>query len=1195
MRRGPLWRDTGLYFKRIDIQGFKSFAEPVSIEFQEGITCIVGPNGSGKSNIADAIRWVLGEQSPKMLRGGKMEEVIFSGTENRKSKGMAEVTLVIDNTDHILPIDYSEVAITRRMYRSGESCYYINKVPCRLRDIRELIMDTGIGVEGYSIIGQGRIAYILSDKPENRRQIFEEAAGIMKYRTKKEESERKLEAAKSNLDRVNDIIGEIESRIDGLREESIKATEYLELRERYKRIEINITLKNIENLELKNEYIKDDISELAHRISEVEQEKESVDKDIAQNKAQNEELDTLINTGRDRLLTLIEEISDLSSQNRLRKERLAFIEKEKQRLEAELASLDLRKEKEEKNAVEIRTGLEKLNEEYEELKKQAEEKSKEVAALEAEAIEMQALIDANKDKIFECHSRASEKKSEINSLLNLKDTLTKRKEQILAESQVGDAAGINLEEEYKRVSSERDEAAEALKHIEQESLHLKSVYSEALSREKLLNHELGERKVTIGQLSARYKMIEEMESAYEGYNEAVKFIMKSGLEGIRGVVADLIGVPSGLERAIETALGASLQNIICSEDKDAQKAIEMLKANKVGRLTFLPLSSIKPYGTKIRDSLAKEKGFKGLGVDCIEFDERYRKVMEHLLGRVVIVENLQHAVRMSKLPGTGGLRFVTLDGDVINASGAITGGAYRNKTAGLLERKAEAKSLGDKLSRLREEQEQLVEELEELVATLEESRRQIEDLDRRYREKQLELFDRENELKRLSGSLSDMGDLKAKRNRELSSIENEQESVDAMLRELAKEASQAELEVSEAEAAVEKAMEDHAAIRKRLEEAKEELTQTRLLCGAAASERNNAEQMLGRIRGYVEEYEAEAEKRREELKALLGEKDGLFTDDEDQKKLLEEKEAAKIELEEKINKAVEDKQLITRYIDEIQQKRESLDKILAGWQTDKHELELKQAKNEIQVEGYKEKLWDDYEISYLQAMDFKNRDFVMSSAMRESREIRNRMKELGEVNVGAIKEYETVSERYKFLTEQRDDLISAMDSLTQIIEDMDKNIKRNFKESFDRIVINFEEAFKALFGGGTAELRLEDESRPLETGIDIIVQPPGKKLQNINLLSGGEKTMTAIALMCAILKTKPTPFCILDEVEASLDEVNIERFARYLRDFKEIQFALVTHQKATMEYADVLYGVTMPERGISKVISLKLGDEIDLN
>lgn len=1183
-----------MYFKRIDIQGFKSFAEPVSIEFHEGITCIVGPNGSGKSNIADAIRWVLGEQSPKMLRGGKMEEVIFAGTENRKSKGMAEVTLVIDNTSHILPIDYSEVAITRRMYRSGESGYYINKVPCRLRDIRELIMDTGIGVDGYSIIGQGRIADILSDKPEGRRQIFEEAAGIMKYRTKKEESERKLEASKANLDRVNDIIGEIESRIDGLREDSIKATEYLELRERYKNIEVNIILKNIENLELKNEYIKDDMSELAHRIEEIEQQKESVDKDIAENKAQSEKLEALINNGRDRLLALVEEINVLSSRNQLRQERLAFIEKERERLEAELASFDLRKEKEEKNAVEIRASLEKLNEEYEALQSQADEKSKLVASLEAAAIEAQSLMDANKDRIYECHSRAAEKKSEINSLLSLKDTLTKRKDQVQAESEAGDATGINLSDEYRRIQAERDEAEAALERLEQESLRLKSEYSQAVSREKLLNHELGERKVAIGQLSARCKMIEEMESAYEGYNEAVKFIMKSGLEGIHGVVADLIRVPSGLELAIETALGASLQNIICRDEKDAQKAIDALKANKVGRLTFLPISGIKPSNTNYPDRLAQEAGFKGFGVDCIEFDNQYRRVMEYLLGRVVIVENLQHAVRMSKQQGTGGLRFVTLEGDVINASGAITGGAYRNKTAGLLERKAEAKALRDKLLRLQEEQKQLSEELEKLAATLENSRQQIEDLDAKHRETQMVLLSKESELKRLSASLSDMEDLKAKRNRELSSIENEQNSVDAMLRELEKEVAQAEQEIAEAEAAVEKAMEENVSVKKQLEEAKEELTQIRLLCGAAASERSNAEQMLARIRGYIEEYEGEAAKRKEALQALLGEKDGLFTDDEEQMGLLAEKETAKSELEEEVHKAVEEKQLVTRYLNEIQEKRESLDKILVGWQTDKHELELKLAKNEIQVEGYKEKLWEDFEISYLQAMDFKKREFVMSAAVRESREIKNRMKELGEVNIGAIKEYETVSERYKFLTEQRDDLLSAMDSLTQIIEDMDKNIKKSFKESFDQIVVNFEQAFQALFGGGTAELRLEDESRPLETGIDIIVQPPGKKLQNINLLSGGEKTMTAIALMFAILKTKPTPFCILDEVEAALDEINIERFASYLRDFKEIQFALVTHQKATMEYADVLYGVTMPERGISKVISLKLGDEIEL-
>ncbi len=458
----------------------------------------------------------------------------------------------------------------------------------------------------------------------------------------------------------------------------------------------------------------------------------------------------------------------------------------------------------------------------------------------------------------------------------------------------------------------------------------------------------------------------------------------------------------------------------------------------------------------------------------------------------------------------------------------------------------------------------------------------------------MELLSRENELSRMSASLSDLEDSKAKRYRELSSLENEERSAAAMIEELQQTVTQMEQQIAEAEMAAERAMESSASIKKELDEARESLTQTRLSTGAAAGERNNAEQILKRIQGYIEEYTEEAERRKEALVALEAEKDGLFMDDEERMRLLAEKEAEKVDIEESVRKATEEKQLITRYLNEIQEKRESLDNVLSGWQTDKHELELKLAKNETQVEGYKEKLWEDFEISYLQAMDFQKRDFVMSAAVRESREIKNRMKELGEVNIGSIKEYESVSERYEFLTAQRDDLLAAMDSLVQIIDDMDRTIKKSFKESFDQVVVNFEQSFQSLFGGGVAELRLEDESRPLETGIDIVVQPPGKKLQNINLLSGGEKTLTAIALMFAILKTKPTPFCILDEVEAALDEINIDRFASYLRDFKEIQFALVTHQKATMEYADVLYGVTMPERGISKIISLKLGDEIDL-
>jgi len=637
-----------LYFKRIDIQGFKSFAEPVSIEFHEGITCIVGPNGSGKSNIADAIRWVLGEQSPKMLRGGKMEEVIFAGTANRKSRGMAEVTLTIDNTSEFLPIDYSEVAITRRMYRSGESGYFINKVPCRLRDIRELIMDTGIGVDGYSIIGQGRIADILSDKPEGRREIFEEAAGIVKYRSKKEESERKLEASQSNLDRVNDIVGEIESRIDGLREDSVKAKEYLELRERYKKVEVNITLKNVENLELKNEYIKDDISELINHIEESRVQKESIDADIAENRTRNEELETLSNTGRDRLLALVEEINTLSNQNQLRQEKLSAMEKDRGRLQSELESFTQRREKEEGNAAEFAVTLEKIQKEYESLKLAEEEKGKEVARLESEMAKTQLLIDSSKDKIYEFFSKMSEKRGEINSLSSLKETLTKRKEQVNSESEDQDTAGINLQEEYRKALASRDEVVEILKQQEQESLQLKSTYSNAVTREKLVAHDLGERKVSVGQLAARLKMIGEMENAYEGYNEAVKFIMRSELEGLHGVVADLIHVPKGFERAVETALGAALQNIVCRDDRDAQGAIRLLKSNRVGRLTFLPLSSIRSSATSSSHQFRNEAGFKGLGVDCVEFDSKYKRVMDYLLSRVVIVEKLEDAVRMSK-------------------------------------------------------------------------------------------------------------------------------------------------------------------------------------------------------------------------------------------------------------------------------------------------------------------------------------------------------------------------------------------------------------------------------------------------------------------------------------------------------------------------------------------------------------------
>lgn len=1183
-----------MYFKRIEIQGFKSFAEPVSIDFHEGITCIVGPNGSGKSNISDAIRWVLGEQSAKMLRGGKMEEVIFAGTENRKSRGMAEVTLVINNESHMLPIDYSEVAITRRMYRSGESGYFINKVPCRLRDIRELIMDTGIGVDGYSIIGQGKIADILSDKPEARREIFEEAAGIVKYRSKKEESERKLEASKGNLDRVDDIIGEIESRIDGLREDSIKAREYLKLKERFDEVEINIILKNIENLELKNEYIKDDIAQLQVAMQEESASKNQIDKEVYENEKRNEELDILDTKTRDKLLNIIQEVNDISNKKQINAEKFSSFERDESRIKAEINSFKGRMEKEEVNIVETESSLSKLNDQYETMKKDYDDKAIIVEKLGKDLEDINRVIESHKNDIFESYNITAGKKSEINSLLSLKNALEKRREQLEKEGEAEDLSKSDLKLKHKEESEERDKLKSELEELIKEGKSLADRYNDNLLKEKHLTGEYEEKRLKMGQMAGRHRVLVEMEDAYEGYNEAVKYIMKSKLKGMHGVVADLIRVPKGFERAIETALGAAIQNVVCDKDESAKEAIRLLKVNRVGRLTFLPVSGIRPTKLPAASAFSKEAGFKGLGVDCIEFSDEYKSVMEYLLGRVIIVEKLDDAIRLSKGSGSGGLRFVSLEGDVVNASGAITGGAFRNKTAGLLERKTEAELLFTQLADLKEDIDRSFDQLEQIRANIEKEKTLLESLREKHKDGEMVLIGKENEIARLLVAVSDMDSQKAKRDKELLTITEEEESAEKNISSLKELVGDKEGLISFAEDTVKNAAETKNEKDKELEKQKEELTQIRLLTVAAAGNRDNAVEKLKRIKTHIDELVQEIADREENLTQINSEKELLSNEEDESAVLLIEKDREKIQIEYEIRAISEEKNNIFRYLSEIREKKESLGNIITKMQFDKHEHELKLAKNETQIEGYKEKLWEDLEVSYVQAIDFQKKDFVMSAALKESRDLKSRIKELGEINLGSIKEYDTVKERYDFLSDQRKDLLEAIEALVRIIDDMDNNIKRSFKESFDQVVINFEEIFRSLFGGGLAELRLADESRPLETGIDIIVQPPGKKLQNINLMSGGEKTLTAIALMFAILKTKPTPFCILDEVEAALDEANIDRFAKYLRGFKEIQFTLVTHQKATMEYADVLYGVTMPEGGISKVISLKLGDEIDL-
>jgi chromosome segregation protein len=1180
-----------MHFKKLEMHGFKSFAEPVTIEFNQGITCIVGPNGSGKSNISDAIRWVLGEQSPKMLRGGKMEEVIFSGTAGRKSRGMAEVTLTIDNSDGSLPIDYKEVAITRRMFRSGESEYHINGNQCRLRDIRELIMDTGIGVDGYSIIGQGKISEILSNKTESRREIFEEAAGIVMYRTKKAESERKLASTTANMDRVEDIIGELDGRIDGLREDSVKAKEYLELRDKYKELEINIILKNIENLDLKTEYMKDDLAELQVSADGVNATKEELEKTFAEETKRSENLEEISQETREKLIKVIDELNAAVNKGEVDKERLSAIEENIVRLDNELSQLSEKLTREEENCQNVVKSRADVDRKLTELRGTLREKISLYNELSEESAALLAESDKYKSDIFQLSSEINSGRAEINSLKMLQETLDKRRETLLTDKGAGEDSNKETIDKLNNLKSEKGRMDESLRELLQSRDKITAEYNNSVASERGYSKQIEELRISIGQLSTRKKTIEEMESNYEGYNYAVKHVMRSGLKGIHGVVAELIQVPEGYEVAIETALGASLQNIVCEDDASAKAAVRSLKENKAGRMTFLPVQSIRSK-VNYNDRLTRERGFVGFGPDCIKYDSKYSDIAAYLLGRVVIVDNMDNAVAMSKM--ANGLRFVTLEGDVINAGGAITGGKYKNKTANILDRKAEIASLEKDIQAKAAQRDEDLKAQVQLQENMEKASSELVALEGKIKEAERLALERENEIRLTESVLMDIKSSGDKLERELASIKQEKENSQAMIEKIEKSIEDKTVAIKDAENASQEKLDQYNSKKAEFDTINEEVTKARIDVSSCEQEKEYADSTVERIQTALQEVKLDIEAKSTQQESLREEKLRITQGHADYGDIIKEKEEERQRQEEYLEEVTKEKNELSKTLSTMTERKEELTQKLQKLQDQKYELEIKKAKNETQLDTYKNKLWEDFEVSYIQAMEFKSDEFVMSTAVKENRRIKERIRELGEVNVGAIEEYEIVKERYDFLTGQRADIQEAMDNLNSIITDMDKTIKVRFKESFDQIVINFEEKFQELFGGGHAELRLSDENNPLESSIDIIAQPPGKKLQNINLLSGGEKTLTAIALMFAVLKAKPTPFCILDEVEAALDDANIDRFINCVRTFGGIQFTLVTHQKSTMEHADVLYGVTMPEKGVSKVLSLDLGDDFEI-
>ena len=1178
-----------MLFKKIEMHGFKSFAEPITIEFNEGITGIVGPNGSGKSNISDAIRWVLGEQSPKMLRGGKMEEVIFNGTDSRKPRGMAEVTLFIDNSDGTLPIDYKEVAITRRMFRSGESEYHINGNQCRLRDIRELIMDTGIGVDGYSLIGQGKIADIISNKTESRREIFEEAAGIVAYRTKKAEAERKLASTTINMNRVQDIIGEIEGRIDGLREDSEKATEYLELRDRNKTLEINIILKNVEGLERKNEFAEEDLRNVVYNLEKLKSEKEKLEEEIDESNSKNELLESISVDAREALIKAIDKLNLAVNKGEVDRERMSAIESNTTRITEELQTLEEKKERETANAEGFLRQKEEADRQAEEAEANLQEKVDKYNTVADDLVRLGEEADNYRNDMFRLTSEITACRSEIGSMELIGETLERRKSVLLSERDAGEDSEKTARQSIEDAQKEREQLAAEAEKIEREKETAVKNQEDAMREERQVSLAAEELRLSMGRMSARLKTIEEMESNYEGYTSAVKHVMKSGMSGVHGVVAELITVPAGYETAIETALGQSLQNIVCEDDASARRAIRSLKENKAGRMTFLPLKSIRGR-EKPGKALADEAGFVGFAPECVSYSRKYENVISYLLGRVVIVRDLESAIRISKMEKD--ILTVTLEGEIINARGAITGGRFKHKTANILDRRAEMGRLDREIKEGAEKQEAYAAKLEGLQEEIRGFGDEISNLSEKEREIENSLMLKESAIRVAEGALEDMKSSADKRDRELESIGQEQKNTTLMI-EQAKEKIKAK---QDAAAEAEKICEEKLAIYEdKKEEARvisEEITSARILVTTCDEKKAHADDIADRINASIAEITADIDTRKRQLEFLEEERSQLTEGHMDIDGMIHELEENKRSAEEHLQTVTDEKSALTARLATLNEDREELTGKIQTFQDQKYDLDVRKARHDTQLETYKEKLWEDFEVSYIQAMEFKTEDFVMSRAVKENRQIKNRIRELGEVNVGAIEEYKQVSERYEFLTSERADVQKAMDDLNGIITEMDKTIRKKFKESFDQIVVNFEKQFQDLFGGGHAELRLSDENDPLESNIDIVAQPPGKKLQNINLLSGGEKTLTAIALMFAVLQAKPTPFCILDEVEAALDDANIDRFMDCLRQFDGIQFALVTHQKATMEQADVLYGVTMPEKGVSKVLSLSLEDDL---
>lgn len=1183
--------------KKLYIHGFKSFADRVEMTFEHGVTGVVGPNGCGKSNISDAVRWVLGEQSARQLRGSRMEDVIFNGTEKRRRMAYCEVTLTFDNEDRSLPSDYTEVAVTRRVFRTGESEYLLNGAACRLKDVVDLFRDTGIGRDGYSIVGQGRVGEILSQKSEDRRQVFEEAAGIVKYKARKSEAEKRLDNTEQNLSRIADIISELESRLEPLRLQSEDARKYLAMREEQKGLDLNVFLirseryqEKIAELRLTAENMRETLAQNEREQQALNERRESVQNQLSEREEKAAEL-------RESLQALIQEVEAQEGQANVLRERLAASRREQARVEDE-------KRAAEEGETGMRRRIETLEGEIAREGEAVAAREERQAALdralkeaEAAAARLETEAEDAKERVIRFMNDMGDVKSEQARLTALGEAIDRQLASLSAGAEEDSRVAADLTRAVEDAEGVWDEENDRLKALNEAAREISERTRRAGEEYERLTAE-SQKLLSIKQeLGSRLKLLTEMQRDYEGYNLSVKQVLmeaeRRGGAGVHGVVASILHAPQKLERALDMVLGGTLQNVVVDRDEDAKAMIEYLKRNRYGRATFLPISSIRGRTLDMGERrVLSMPGCVGLASEMVTYDPIYRGIVENLLGRTVIAEDLNSGIAIQRA-GRYQFRLVTLDGDVMHSGGSMTGGSVQSRMTSLLSREREITESAENMKKLTEKLAQAQNQLkkgEEERAALKRERAQLfddvhqqeiavtraEDHLARARE---ELNGHTGRAARVNEARAQLAEQKAEILSQLDALGQRRETTEDEGEALRKKAQALQTSLSEKRAA--------------LNAQRQEVGDARVALATAKRGFEALKQDLSRLNAQKGDAARALAEAAESLRALAcrlkADEEALTT------------EEGRLELarrglngaREDFQRADESRLKAQTELKEISESAERLRVATEEFTDRSHRAEMALSRAENDLEQMTARIWEDYQLTYEGAEPFRDPDFKLAESEKRLNTLRAAIRAMGPVNVSAMDEYRETSERYTELSAQRDDLERAKNDLMGIISELTGKMETQFRAQFEQLDVYFRQTFTELFGGGRAELRLEDPKDALNTGIEIVAQPPGKKLQMLSLLSGGERALTAIAILFAMLKLKPTPFCILDEIEAALDDANIDNFAEYLQTYSnKTQFVVVTHRKGTMSRCDALYGVAMEEKGVSKLVSVKLADAV---